>query len=59
MMPIPPPSDDDSVTVDSDGPGDNTRRPCRPERRALLEKERELLHLYGMKREGANGEPPT
>jgi tetratricopeptide (TPR) repeat protein len=39
--------------VDSDGPGDNTYRPGRPERRALLEKEREQRRLWQAEREAA------
>jgi hypothetical protein len=45
MNPLPPYPD--SVNVDSDGPGDNTIRPCSPERRAFLERERELLRRWG------------
>jgi hypothetical protein len=41
---------DDDVEVDSDEPGDNTIRPCRPERRAILEKVRELLRRWGIPR---------
>jgi len=55
-LPIPPddrPNDfrvesasPDVIDVSSDGPGDNTIRPCRPERRAALEAERELLRRW-------------
>jgi tetratricopeptide (TPR) repeat protein len=43
--PLPSPPDD--LVIDADGPGDNTHRPCRPERRALLEAEREKLRRWG------------
>lgn len=33
--------------LDSDGPGDNTHKPCRPERRVLLEQEYEKLLRWG------------
>ena len=55
MKSLPPSPDDAVVYVDSDEPGDNTVRPCRPERRALLEKERELLNRWG-KRDDATDE---
>src|SRR5437899_900348 len=35
-----------AVNFDFDGPVDNTIRPCRPERRAALEAERELLRRW-------------
>ena len=42
-----PTSDPEYFNVDSDGPGDNTIRPCRPELRSILEREREILRRYG------------
>ncbi len=41
---IPPSLDNLVVNFDSDEPGDNAIRPCRPERRSILEKERQTLN---------------
>src|SRR5258708_1890754 len=41
------------IDFTAEGPGDNTIRPCRPERRAALEAERELLRKWGVL-----GDPP-
>jgi hypothetical protein len=37
----------DAVNLEMDGPEDNTTRPCRPERRAFLEAERDKLIRWG------------
>jgi hypothetical protein len=37
----------DAVNLDIAGPEDNTIRPCRPERRAFLEAERQKLIRWG------------
>jgi hypothetical protein len=64
-LPIPPFPDNhriehdspNSINVDSDGPGDNTIRPCRPERRAFLEADREKLRRWQTGE--AQPEPPS
>jgi hypothetical protein len=47
------------VDIDSDEPGDNTIRPCRPELRAALEAEREKLRRWRALKNSPAQEPPA
>jgi hypothetical protein len=53
------PRPDLETDLDLDQPGDNTVRPCRPERRAALEAEREKLRRWGGLNAGSSDESPA
>jgi len=46
------------IDIDFDGPGDNTIRPCPPERRASLEAYREKLRQWGALKDPAAEKSP-